>query len=75
MEIKASHLKRGVEVDNACKYTLLYKHGDPRPYQICKYATKEAFYTYSTLTQAVTSLNRLTGYDDVAIEDSEEGGN
>jgi hypothetical protein len=69
MEIKVSELKNGVEVDNACKYTLLYKAGDSRPFQICKYATKDA--EYSTLTEAVRSLNRLTGYHDVAIENGD----
>lgn len=69
MEIKVSELKRGVEVDSGCKYTLLYQAGDSRPFQICKYATKVAEYTYSTLTEAVRTLNHLTGYNDIAVED------
>ena len=67
MNIKESDLKNGVEVDTLCKYTLLYDGEDERPFQICDYATKEAYYKYRTLTQAVATMNELTGYDDVAV--------
>jgi len=68
MIISARDLRCGVEVDSG-KFTLLYKEGDVRPYQICKYATKEALYTHDSLSHAVRTLNTLTGWNDEAMED------
>ena len=68
MEIKASDLKRGVEVDSG-KYTLLWNK-KTNEYNICEYAKpKEIYYRYPRLHDAVRNLNSLTGFNDIAVDD------
>ena len=76
MDIIASQLQRGIEVDSAGhdgkRYTLWW-NPKTKYYEITDYAnTKNVHYRYRRLSDIVRTLNSLTGWDDVAIEDVEE---
>jgi len=75
MEIISSHLKRGVEVDSlghdGTRYTLWW-NPKTKYYEITDYAnTKKVHYRYRRLSDIVRTLNSITGWDDVAVEDVE----
>ena len=76
MEIKASELRQGVEVDMPVEWknkpvrqrTIRYNQ-ENKKYELMDIKTKEIHYSYSKLSELVKTTNDVYGYTDIAVDD------